>query len=58
MAITTTTTAANILNTAAAEAGIAPVADPYASDDKTFQQMRYLLNTARSEEHTSELQSR
>ncbi len=46
MAITTTTTAANILNTAAAEAGIAPVADPYASDDKTFQQMRYLLNTA------------
>ena len=42
-------TAGNILNRIAAEVGIAPVADPFASDDPQFQQMTWLLNTAGEE---------
>jgi len=49
MALTTTITANEILNRVAAEVGIAPVADPYASIDPIFIQMRYLLNTAGEE---------
>lgn len=49
MAISTTTNANDILNRVAAEVGIAPVVDPYASQDPTFIQMTYLLNTAGEE---------
>lgn len=49
MALSTTTTANDILNRAAAEVGIAPVVDPYASQDPVFIQMQYLLNTAGEE---------
>jgi hypothetical protein len=49
MPITTVDTANNILNRVAAEVGLAPVADPYASQDDAFIQMRYLLNTAGEE---------
>lgn len=49
MALTTTITATEILNRAAAEVGFAPVTDPYASQEQIFQQMQYLLNTAGEE---------
>lgn len=49
MAITTIIAASEILNRAAAEVGIAPVTDPYSSQEQVFQQMRYLLNTAGEE---------
>jgi hypothetical protein len=49
MARTTLITATDILNRVAAEVGIAPVEDPYASLDPAFVQMRYLLNTAGEE---------
>ena len=49
MALTTTATAGDIINRAAAECGFAPVTDPIASADAKFQQMRYLLNTAGEE---------
>lgn len=46
---TTITTANDILNRVAAEVGIKPVADPWASTDPIFIQMQYLLNTAGEE---------
>lgn len=49
MALTTIITANDILNRVAAEVGIAPVVDPYASNDPNFIKMRYLLNTAGEE---------
>ena len=49
MAITTFTTAGDVINRAAAECGFAPVDDPVTSTDAKFQQMRYLLNTAGEE---------
>jgi len=49
MAITTFTTAGEVINRAAAECGFAPVNDPLASSDAKFQQMVYLLNTAGEE---------
>lgn len=49
MAVTTIITANAILNRVAAEVGIAPVDDPYGSQDPAFQQMKYLLNTAGEE---------
>ncbi len=49
MSVQTLTTANNILNRVAAEVGIEPVGDPYASSDPAFVQMRYLLNTAGEE---------
>jgi hypothetical protein len=49
MPSTTLITANTILNRVAAEVGVAPVADPYASQDPSFVQMRYLLNTAGEE---------
>jgi len=49
MALTTTTTANTLLNRVAAEVGIQPVVDPYASQDPVFIQMQYLLNTAGEE---------
>ena len=42
-------TASTILNQVAAEAGIKPVTDPYSSQDETFVQLQYLLNTAGAE---------
>ena len=38
-----------ILNRVAAEVGLAPVSDPYASTDSNFIQMKYLLNSAGEE---------
>jgi len=49
MPITTVTNANTILNRVAAEVGLAPVTDPYASKDPSFIQMTYLLNTAGEE---------
>jgi hypothetical protein len=49
MPITTLISANDILNRVAAEIGIAPVIDPYSSQDPTFIQMQYLLNTAGEE---------
>jgi hypothetical protein len=49
MAGNTGITANDILNRVAAEVGIAPVADPIASVDPFFIQLRYLLNTAGEE---------
>lgn len=46
---TTVTTADEILNTAAAEVGLTPVADPVGSVDASFIQLKYLLNTAGDE---------
>lgn len=46
MAISALTTAGKILNRVAAEVGLAPVTDPYSSQDASFVQMQYLLNTA------------
>lgn len=44
-----TSTATQILNRVAAEIGLAPVSDPYSSQDPAFIQMRYLLNVAGEE---------
>lgn len=41
--------ASDILNRVAAEVGVSPVVDPYASTDPVFTQLRYLLNTAGEE---------
>lgn len=49
MTLSTVATANTILNRVAAEVGIAPVVDPYASVDPIFVQMTYLLNTAGEE---------
>ncbi len=49
MPITTLGTATQIINRVAAEVGIEPVIDPFASSDPSFVQMRYLLNTAGEE---------
>ena len=49
MPITTLITANQCLNRVAAEIGVAPVVDPFASVDPTFVQLRYLLNTAGEE---------
>jgi len=49
MAISKLATANDLLNRVAAEVGVAPVADPYSSQDPIFVQMRYLLNTAGEE---------
>ena len=46
---TTTDTALNILNRVAAEVGLTPVADPYASGDAAFVQLTYLINIAGDE---------
>lgn len=44
MPVTTTAIANDILNRVAAEVGLAPVSDPYASTDQSFIQMKYLLD--------------
>jgi hypothetical protein len=49
MSITTLATANKILNQVAAEIGLEPSTDPYASLDPAFIQMRYLLNTCGEE---------
>jgi hypothetical protein len=49
MGINTLSTANNILNRVAAEVGVAPVVDPFASSDPTFVKLRYLLNIAGEE---------
>lgn len=49
MPITTIDTAGNILNRVAAEVGIQPVADPFATSDPSFIQMKVLLNVAGDE---------
>lgn len=49
MPITTITTANNILNQVAVETGSQPVSDPFASQDPTFVQLQFLLNTAGQE---------
>jgi hypothetical protein len=49
MALTTLLSAIDILNRVAAEVGVAPVADPYASVDPSFVKMQYLLNIAGEE---------
>lgn len=49
MALTRLSTANDILNRVAAEVGLKPVVDPYASEDANFVQMQYLLNTAGEE---------
>ena len=49
MPITTLITANECLNRVAAEIGVAPVVDPFASVDPTFIQLRYLLHTAGEE---------
>ena len=45
----TVLTAGKILNRVAAEVGVAPVNDPYGTEDPTFQQLTYLLNIAGEE---------
>lgn len=49
MAINTVSTANDILNRVAAEVGIEPVVDPFASNDPSFVKLRYLLNIAGEE---------
>ena len=49
MGIASLDTANNILNRVAAEVGVTPVVDPYASADPTFVKLRYLLNIAGEE---------
>ena len=49
MALTTIISANDIVNRAAAEVGLAPVEDTYASLDPKFIQLRFLLNTAGEE---------
>ena len=46
MPITTSANASEILNRVAVEVGLDPVADPYASEDAAFIQLRFLLNSA------------
>lgn len=45
MTLATTGTANDILNTVAAEVGLAPLDDPFASTESNFVQLQYLLNT-------------
>jgi hypothetical protein len=45
MPVTTSATASEILNRVAVEVGLDPVADPYASEDAAFVQLRYLINS-------------
>ena len=47
--MTTYRIAGDLINNVAAEVGLTPVADPYATSDKSFIQLRYLLDTAGSE---------
>ena len=49
MPLNTIITASDIINRVAAEVGIQPTTDPYASDDPKFIQLQYLLNTAGEE---------
>jgi len=49
MSVQTLATASEILNRVAAEVGLDPVVDPYASKDPAFVQMTYLINTAGEE---------
>ena len=49
MAITTLASANDILNRVAAEIGVTPVPDPFASQNPTFTKMKYLLNIAGEE---------
>ena len=49
MALTTKINVNEILNRVAAEVGLAPLNDPFASQNPSFIQMRYLLNTAGEE---------
>ena len=49
MGISTVSSANDIINRVAAEIGVAPIADPFGSDDPTFVRMRYLLNIAGEE---------
>ena len=49
MAITTLSSANDILNRVAAEIGVTPVQDPFSSQDPTFMKMQYLLNIAGEE---------
>lgn len=49
MAITTVSTANDILNQVAVEVGLDPVTDPMGSQDRNFVRMKYLLNTAGDE---------
>ena len=49
MTLATTATANTILNTAAVEVGLDPVTDPFASADRNFVQLQYLINTAAKE---------
>lgn len=49
MTTTSSITANEILNRAAAEVGLDPIADPYASTDQHWVQMRYLLQTCGEE---------
>jgi hypothetical protein len=49
MSVRTYIAANEILNRVAAEVGVSPISDPYASTDPIFVQMRYLLNTAGEE---------
>ncbi len=49
MTIANLAPANEILNRVAAEVGLAPVSDPYASTDSNFIQLKYLLNSAGEE---------
>ncbi len=49
MTIANIAPANEILNRVAAEVGLAPVSDPYASSDSNFIQLKYLLNAAGEE---------
>jgi len=49
MATTRIATAGKIINRAALEIGLPPQADPFASEDASFQQLVALLNTAGEE---------
>jgi len=49
MPVTTASSANDIINRVAAEVGLTPVPDPLTSQDASFIQMRYLLNTAGEE---------
>jgi len=49
MAMTTLNSANEILNRVAAEIGVTPVPDPYASQNPSFVKMQYLLNIAGEE---------
>lgn len=49
MPATTLSSAANIINRTAAECGLQPVVDPFSSQDPSFVQLRYLLDTCGEE---------